>query len=114
MPTLPRLEVPEPLELLEFFAAEPTARDDGVTVFETSDESGARLRFSFNVFEGSIQTVLSVRGANVATVSREGARRMWIDADGLHATFTETGFRTELHIRLGQTIQVMWSSLRTE
>ena len=114
MPSVPTFELPEPLGLLAFFGAEPTAQGDGFSAYETEDESGARLRFSFDVFERSIQTALSVGGVSVATVSREGARRLWIDADGLHANFHETGFRTELHVRLTPTVQVLWSSIRTE
>lgn len=43
-----------------------------------------------------------------------GPSKVWIDMDGLHANFHETGFRTELHVRLTPTVQVLWSSIRTE
>lgn len=62
MATNRAFEVPKESELVEFFGAEPTERSvkDGFWAFAVTDERGVKLRFSFDLYERSVQTMLSV------------------------------------------------------
>jgi len=110
-----QFRVPDEVELLEFFGAEALARtsEDGYWCYETSDERGVTLRFSFNLFERSVQTELSFGGSQVATVSHEGADRMFVRDGQLRCEFSTTGEKTTLILETGRSLSVTWSSLRT-
>lgn len=103
--------VPDDLELLEFFGSAPTLRDDGLHVYEMRGSQGVVLRFSFDVFERSIQTRLSVNDEVQSVVCQENALRMWIDKAGLHADFVPSTTRTRLLIVSVPNLQVQWSTL---
>jgi hypothetical protein len=104
------------VELLEFFGVEPVARtaEDGYWCYEISDARGVTLRFSFDLFERSVQTALSLGGSHIATVSHEGADRMLVREGKLRCEFSTAGEKTTLTIETGRSLSVSWSSLRTE
>jgi len=104
------------VELLEFFGVEPVAHavEDGYWCYEVLDERGVTLRFSFNLYERSVQTVLSLGGSPIATVSHEGAVRMVVREGKLQCEFSTNGERTTLTVEIGASLCVRWSSLRTE
>jgi hypothetical protein len=103
------------VELLEFFGVEPVTRapEDGYWCYEVSDARGVTLRFSFHLFERSVQTALSLGGLHLATVSHEGADRMVIREAKLRCEFSTGGQRTTLAVETGEALSVTWSSLRT-
>ncbi len=104
------------VELLGFFGAEPVVRavEDGYWCYEVSDSRGVTLRFSFNLYERSVQTVLLLGGTPVATVSHEGAERMLFLEGRLRCEFSGPGMKTVLTVESGPSLSVAWSSLRTE
>lgn len=106
--------VPKEDDLLEFFGAEPFERivDDGYWCYEISDERGVSLRFSFNLYERSVQTSLSFGGALLASVSHEGANTMSIRDGKLQCEFSAAGETTRLTVDTGINLSVVWSSLR--
>ena len=59
-----------------------------------------------------MQTVLSIGGANIATVSHEGADRMFVRDGKLHVDFSSMAEKTTLTIETGRWLSVVWSSLR--
>jgi hypothetical protein len=108
--------VPDQVELLEFFGSGPVTQvvEDGYWCYEISDTRGLVLRLSFNLHERSVQTVLSLRGSNIATVSHEGADRMLLRDGKLRCEFSSGSEKTTLTLETGRSISVTWSSLRTE
>jgi hypothetical protein len=111
-----QFHVLDQLELLEFFGAEPVARslDDGYWCYEVSDKRGVMLRFSFNLYERSVQTSLLLAGVPLAIVSHEGADRMVIREGKLRCEFTTAGEKATLDVEVSGSLSVAWSSLRTE
>jgi hypothetical protein len=110
------LEVPDEVELLAFFGAEPTDRsiDDGYWCYEVTDQRGITLRLSFNIFEQSIQTTMSLGQTPVATVSHESALRMVIRDDRLQCEFSSADSRATLTVENGPNLSVVWSTLRVQ
>jgi hypothetical protein len=108
-------DVPHELELIEFFGVQPVERaaEDGYWCFELKDEPGIKLRFSFNVFERSVQTEVSVGDAVIDTVSHELAERLRVEGAELRGTFTTADANTLLVLSVTPTIKVRWSTLRT-
>lgn len=116
MTTEAQFVILEEIELMEFFGVEPVARrpEDGYWCYEVSDARGVTLRFSFHLFERSVQTVLSVDGAQIGTISHEGADRMLILERKLRCEFSSAGEKTTLTIETGPSLAIGWSSLQTE
>lgn len=106
--------VPDEIELLEFFGAEPVERsvDDGYWCYEVSDARDVRLRLSFNVFEQSVQTSIEVAKSPLITVAHEGAREMKVSGQALTCRFSYAGGEATLVVRVTGSINVEWSSLR--
>lgn len=106
--------VPNERELVEFFGAEPLDRsvDDGYWCYEVVDGRGVRLRFSFNIFEQSVQTALQVADSSVAVVAHEGARTMTIEDGSLTCRFSYEGGTTTLVVQVAGAISMDWASLR--
>jgi len=104
------------IELLEFFGVEPAARavEDGYWCYEITDKRGITLRFSFNIYERSVQTALSLGDSLISTVSHEMADRMVIREGELRCEFSANGEKTTLAVGTGESLSVTWSSLRTE
>ena len=110
-----QFQVLDEAELTDFFSVGPLDRtvEDGYWCYEVSDERGVKLRFSFNIYEMSVQTALSVGGAAAATVSHEGAERMLVRDGKLRCEFSTGGDRTTLTLECDRTLSVVWSTLRT-
>jgi hypothetical protein len=108
-----RFRALDEVELLEFFGVDPVARtpEDGYWCYEVSDARGVTLRFSFHLFERSVQTALSLGGAQIATVAHEGADRMLVREGKLRCEFSMGSAKTTLTIEMGPAISVAWSSL---
>jgi hypothetical protein len=106
--------IPDEVELLEFFGAEPVERsvDEGYWCYEIVDARNVKLRFSFNIFEQSIQTTLQVADSPLITVVHEGARSMKVVAQSLICGFSCPGSATTLVLRVAGSISLEWSSLR--
>ncbi|NNB89276.1 hypothetical protein [Corallococcus exiguus] len=106
--------IPDELELLEFFSAEPVERsvEDGCWCYEVSDRRGVRLRFSFNLFERSVQTALQVMDSPLITVCHEGAESMTVSGKTMTCRFSYQGSDARLVLRLDDSINLDWSSLR--
>lgn len=109
------LYVPGEFELTRFFEGPPIERapEDGYWCFASQDARGIKLRFSFNVFERSIQTVLSLDQDVLESVSHEHADALQIDGGELRATFTGRDEKTLLVVRVSPAITVKWSTLLT-
>lgn len=116
MATNRAFEVPKESELVEFFGAEPTERSvkDGFWAFAVTDERGVKLRFSFDLYERSVQTMLSVGEVVVETVSHELAERLLIKGTQLQTTFTGNDTKTLLVVEVTPLIKVTWSTLETQ
>ncbi|MBK9261883.1 MAG: hypothetical protein IPM54_19025 [Polyangiaceae bacterium] len=108
--------VPDEIELLELFGTEPIERsvDDGYWCYEVVDARNVRLRFSFNIFEQSVQTTLQVADLPLITVVHEGARAMKIADKSLTCTFSYAGSAATLVLRVAESIRLEWTSLRKE
>ncbi|MEQ1737161.1 MAG: hypothetical protein ABL886_12255 [Rhodoglobus sp.] len=107
--------IPDEVELFEFFGADPVERsvDDGYWCYEVVDARNIRLRFSFNLFEQSVQTTLQAAGTPLVTVVHEGAQTMWVSEQTLTCRFSYAGAQATLVLRLVDSIKLEWSSLRT-
>lgn len=113
------MTMPDEVELLEFFGSEPVeqAPEDGFWCWEVEDARGLLLRFSVNLLERSVQTVLLYDGEEVATVSHESCTELRVtDVDGhrqLVACFESPGARTKLVLTVGDKTSCEWSTLET-
>lgn len=107
--------VPTEAELSNYFGSEPVSRSvaDGYWCYEIEDARGVLLRFSFNVFERSVQTTLAVGRSNLTTVVCEGADSLRIDGPSLRCAFSTAGTAATLVLRVNDGILVDWASLRS-
>jgi hypothetical protein len=104
---------PDPVELLEFFGREPleAVPEDGYWSYEVADDSGTRLRFSFDLLEASVQLVLLCDGYETAVVSQEGLVSLSL-AGGALKVATRTGEAgSNLQITIAPRIQFTWTTL---
>jgi hypothetical protein len=110
-----QFEVLDEVQLLEFFGAEPVERsvEDGYWCYAVADERGVTLRFSFNLFERSVQTVVLLGETKIATVSHEAADRMVVRDGKLRCEFSSEDSKTTLSVETGRNLSVVWSTLRT-
>ena len=72
---------------------------------------GVTLRFSFNIYERSVQTMLSLSGGSLSTVSHEAAERMVLRDGKLRCDFSAADLK--MTIAIDPHISIVWSSLRT-
>ena len=109
-------QVPDEYALLAFFGAEPIERApaDGCWCYEFTDRRGVTLRFSFNIFQQSVQTTVLAAGVPVSTMSHEGAERLRVDSDRLNCRFSLRGAESTLSVQLGDQLGINWTILRTE
>lgn len=114
--SVPEFRVPERFDMLGFFGAEPVEQsiEDGYWCYEVADSRGIKLRFSFNLFEASVQTELSLDEGVFETVSHELAEFLRIDGEQLKCEFAGANSKTLLVIRIAPSISVRWSTLRTQ
>lgn len=111
--------MPDEVDLLEFFGVEPVeqAPEDGFWCWEVEDSRGFVLRFSLNILERSVQTVLLSHGEEVVRVSHENATDVRLtDRTGhrqLVGTFESPGQRTVLAVTVGEKVVCEWATLAT-
>jgi hypothetical protein len=107
--------VPHESDLREFFGAEPVecSVEDGYWCYEVVDERDAALRFSFKLFERSVQATLSVAQRPLVTVAQEGAEFMGLSGRTLTCRFACPGGRGTLVLRIDREIYLDWSTLMT-
>jgi hypothetical protein len=110
-----QMRIPDVGEIDEFFGAGPIdhATEDGYWCYEVADSRGLMLRFSFSLYERSVQTSLSLHGEQVVTVSHEQADDLAILAGKLRCEFSSDSSKTTLQIALRDSISVLWSTMRT-
>lgn len=111
--TSPFTQLPDEVELLEFFESEAVTAcpEDGFWCYRYSDPShGLVLQFSVNIYEKSVQTTLLIDGDAIEVVSSEEAEYVRIEDDLLRVGFL--GGESGLEIRLRPSVRVRWSSLR--
>lgn len=111
-----QFEVPDETDLIEFFGEEPVEKsvEDGYWCYEITDQRGITLRFSFNIYERSVQTVISVAGEKIETVSHESADRLTVGGGVLRCEFLLSTARTTLVIDPRERLSVTWTNLRTQ
>lgn len=111
-----QFEVPDETDLIEFFGEEPVEKsvEDGYWCYELTDERGITLRFSFNIYERSVQTVLSVAGERIETVSHESADRLTVEGGVLRCEFLLATARTTLVVDARDRLSVTWTNLRAQ
>jgi hypothetical protein len=109
------MRVPDVAELTEFFGSEPVERsaEDGYWCYEFTDEWGIQIRLSFNIFERSLQTTLSSRGHQIATVVHEQADDLVVRDGCLSCVFSSESSKTTLTVHLQGGANVRWSTLQT-
>ena len=114
--TSPSFQMPNEHDLVEFFCSEPLERsiEDGYWCYEVAGLHGTSLRFSLNVYERSVQTVVQVGSISLATVSHEMATRLTLDGSDLRCEFLATDCCTTLTIHAAEGYRCVWSTLQTE
>jgi hypothetical protein len=100
-------------EFLEFFEVEPVEKsiEDGYWCYELLDSNQVQLRFSFNVFEKSIQTEISMNDKIIMTTSYEGDVKMSLRDNMLYCEFIESEKKTVLTVSVKDFIKVDWSTI---
>lgn len=105
-------------ELLSFFESDPVESmpADGFWCYEIKDKTGILLRVSFNMHEGSVQTVIDLGAKEISTVSHEGLFSLKIENDAgsecLKAEFDGHDYQTALKLHIKPQIHIHWSSLK--
>ena len=109
------LIVPDESELVEFFGAEPIEKavEDGYWCYEVSSTPDVLMRFSFNLYERSVQVELRTRNNVIATISHERATNICIDDKMLTCAFEGTNDTSKLTVNSEQAFRVNWSTLQT-
>lgn len=113
-------DIPDETDFLDAFGLDPDESNpsDGFWSYRFSDDSEVTLVLSFNQFAGSIQTDILVGNHIVETVCHENSRKLEIIKGErghiLKALCKSQGMSTELSVEFSPSINVQWSSLRTE
>ena len=110
-----QMRTPDVVEIDEFFGTEPVEQsaEDGYWCYEFTDQWGIQIRFSFNIYERSVQTTLSSQGRQFATVVHEQADDLVVRDGSLCCVFSSESSKTTLTIRLEGGACVTWSTLQT-
>jgi len=120
MPINEQFSVPDEYLMFEIFEQEPSEAfpEDGFWCYEVTDNSGVTLRFSFNLFERSVQTSVLINGRNIQTVCQEGAVSLTPVLEhgnrGLRGKFQFGSEASTLEIQVAPEIKVNWSALLNE
>lgn len=111
-----QFEVPNETDLIDFFGVGPVVKivEDGYWCYEFTDERGVQLRLSFSIYERSVQTVLSVAGEKIETVSHESAERLTVGDGVLRCEFLLPTARTILVIDMRNRLSVSWTNLQAQ
>ena len=111
------VKFPEEYDLLDFFGArviENSAPHDGYFEYVVANEKGLTVKFSFNIFEKSVQSLLKHEGQIIAVFSQEGASLIEIQGDrerkflAIDFNLDETASR--MLLRVDPEICVRWES----
>lgn len=112
--------VPDERIMFEIFEREPSeaSPDEGFWCYEVTDYNGITLRFSFSLFERSVQTTILINGREIQTVCQEGAVSLTPVSErgnrGLRGKFQFGAETSTLEVRLIPEIKVNWSALLNE
>jgi hypothetical protein len=109
-----RFIVPDEVELLEFFGCEPVEKRPGFAMYKVSDDRGVELRFSYDLYQRSVETVVSVASELAAKVTHEMAGRMIIRDGRLLCELIADGAATTLVVDVSPRVRVVWTTLGTE
>ena len=113
-------DYPTEAEFLEISGSKPeiSQPNDGFWQYKFVDNDNVVLELSFDIFEGSVQTILSFNNRELQINSYEGIGVLRIEKiKGSYAIVGQLqtkGTKTKLTISLNPVIQVKWSSLVTE
>lgn len=105
---------PLPYEFLSSFGVEPieAAPEDGFWAYEFAGPTRSRVRFSFNIHEGSVQTTCFMGDEIIALSVSEGALSISIEQEArIHITF-EDCMRKTLTIFVLPTVHLEWIALQ--
>ncbi len=94
---------PTELELLEFFLVEPE-KQGAIYFYDISDSRGVNLIFSFDTIMGSIQSMIKIKGVEVATVIMEDVERIWIDDNDAAKPYLRAEFNGDKRIKMNLVI----------
>ncbi|RLC00289.1 MAG: hypothetical protein DRI57_32490 [Deltaproteobacteria bacterium] len=120
MRTNENFSVPDEYLMFEIFEQDPSdaSPDDGFWCYEVTDESGITLRFSYSLFDRSVQTTLLINGREIQTVCQEGAISLTPVLEhgnrGLRGKFQFGAEASTLDVQLAPEIKVNWSALLNE
>lgn len=109
---------PDEIELLSFFESEPMASsevDDLHFVYQTNDNNGLEISFSFCATAGWIQTAISFNGKEISRNLSEGVSEIKLQKDTLgeylYSEIITDELITKIAIRITPFISVSCSSL---
>lgn len=105
-------KTPDEIDLIEFFESEPAQpeTESDVWAYSYTDKTGITVRFSFNILETSVQTMLLSEKRILSIVCQEGAEEILIENDILYGRFC-AGNKGSLKLTLRPFIAVEWSNL---
>ena len=103
--------IPEKADLISFFESEPIEEHQGFSLFQVADPRGVAVRFSYDLFERSVQTAIDVLGQSVSIVSHEELTTISFHDGSLVALCEYGGIQTQLTVDVRPNIKVEWSSL---
>jgi hypothetical protein len=115
-----KMEFPDEVSLLEFFESEPkdSSPSDGYWCYEATDSLGTKLKLSFNIHEGSVQTEIFIEEQSIANIVQEGATCLYLSdyysEKILQGEFTFSNAHTTLVVQIRPKIRVQWSTLVDE
>lgn len=108
---------PGELDFLEVLGIEPVEAKpgEGLWVYQLTDADGVMLRFSFSIYDRSVQAVLSRQGQELGRISQEGAQFLSLTQDErgpvIRATFQFANAHSDLEIRTAPGIRLTWATL---
>ena len=108
---------PEEFEFIGFFEADPVRLSSGgdVVLYEIEDEEGFKLRFSFDIIEGSIQAVVQHKDHEVMRFSQEFAKSIEIfekeESDFMICRFEHEDVSTVSTIQIRPFIKITCATL---
>ncbi|MDD9950833.1 MAG: hypothetical protein OXT67_04635 [Zetaproteobacteria bacterium] len=109
---------PDEYELLEFFGVEPYSSKpkDGFWCYEKDYEGGLSLRFSFDIYMGSVQTDITLNSTCISSVCHEGAKTLSLSSESgkkiLRCVFKDQGYKRILNLDIEPSCVVTWSTIK--
>lgn len=111
------VSVPSASDFLTALGVAPDPDDhDGRWFYRFDGKDGLQLILSFDVHEGSFQTILMAGDLALSTVVHEGLERVWIEDEAgrttVRAEFMLPGERSSAEVGIVPQIYVNWTTLR--